>query len=50
MSECLVPCYSESLEIIRRTVMAAYDAVLPEVNPNHPNAKDPQIQFLDRRA
>ena len=27
----LVPCYSESLDILRRTVMAAYDAVLPEV-------------------
>ena len=27
----LVPCYSESLDIIRRTVMAAYDAILPEV-------------------
>ena len=26
----LVPCYKESLEILRRTVMAAYDAVLPE--------------------
>ena len=28
----LVPCYSESLDIIRRTVMAAYDAILPEVS------------------
>ncbi|CAL8470908.1 g10450 [Coccomyxa elongata] len=25
----LVPCYKESLEILRRTVMAAYDATLP---------------------
>ena len=29
----LVPCYSESLDIIRRTVMAAYDAILPEASP-----------------
>ena len=28
-----VPCYKESLEIIRRTVMALYDAELPEVAP-----------------
>ena len=27
-----VPCYKESLEILRRTVMALYDARLPEVN------------------
>lgn len=26
----LVPCYKESLEILRRTIMAAYDAQLPE--------------------
>ena len=26
----LVPCYKESLDILRRTVMAAYDADLPE--------------------
>ena len=26
-----VPCYKESLEIIRRTIMALYDAELPEV-------------------
>jgi len=31
----LVPCYSESLDIIRRTIMAAYDAILPEVIPHH---------------
>ena len=24
-----VPCYKESLEILRRTIMAAYDATLP---------------------
>ena len=28
-----VPCYKESLEIIRRTIMALYDAELPEVSP-----------------
>ena len=27
-----VPCYKESLEILRRTVMALYDAELPEVS------------------
>ena len=27
-----VPCYKESLEILRRTVMALYDAQLPEVH------------------
>ena len=27
----LVPCYKESLEILRRTIMALYDAHLPEV-------------------
>ena len=27
----LVPCYKEGLDILRRTVMAAYDAHLPEV-------------------
>ena len=26
----MVPCYKEELEIIRRTLMAAYDATLPE--------------------
>lgn len=26
----LVPCYKESLDILRRTIMAAYDADLPE--------------------
>ena len=26
----LVPCYKESLEILRRTVMAAHDATLPD--------------------
>lgn len=26
----MVPCYKEELEIIRRTLMAAYDAALPE--------------------
>lgn len=26
----LVPCYKESLDILRRTIMAAYDAELPE--------------------
>ena len=26
----LVPCYKESLEILRRTIMAAYDAQLHE--------------------
>ncbi|KAK9823799.1 hypothetical protein WJX72_005584 [[Myrmecia] bisecta] len=25
----LIPCYKEELEIVRRTIMAAYDAVLP---------------------
>jgi endoglucanase len=24
-----VPCYKEDLEILRRTILAAYDAVLP---------------------
>ena len=28
---CLVPCYKESLDILRRTIMALYDAQLPEV-------------------
>lgn len=26
----LVPCYKEGLDILRRTIMAAYDADLPE--------------------
>lgn len=25
----LVPCYKEDLSIVRRTIMAAYDAALP---------------------
>ena len=27
----LVPCYKENLDILRRTIMALYDAQLPEV-------------------
>ena len=26
----LVPCYKESLDILRRTIMAAYDATMPD--------------------
>ena len=33
-----VPCYKESLEIIRRTIMALYDAELPEVGSALPAA------------
>ena len=32
----LVPCYKESLEILRRTIMAAHDAILPDgCSPHH---------------
>ena len=35
----LVPCYKEGLDILRRTVMAAYDAHLPEVRLGPPNGR-----------